>query len=584
MRSLTAAIDQGRCRLSSGDGIEVLTVSRPDGAASFFAVRRNGAHVVDHASGSYSGNVAAATVATWLREDLAGGRRPWINGETHLGKLSDVARLNRSVPADFRAEADRVASDFAAAYDIMAEESARQCVPHPASDAEREEQETLYDVMRRAQGVSAEIVHNWPWAVPEIFDRRSRTFSPGPSARAVVAAAESVLRSSVEDGQPAEVRPGLLKAMEGLRGLITDENNDWLIDAALRTFNDLPPEWIPDDTCHDDEEEWKAAIELGHVVCELAEAAGRSPRSLIKRFPGSWMELASNFAEATGAEFDPHEPTFAPLDYCKDMAAAFERQVFEPAMRCAGVEVEDPFGGGQTLIPGNNRHVRAAVLRLLLGEKGLIGFGETAAKWHARVTDLAKAELAQCHSDEASWPVPFDRRQFLTSDGTPIEVRCLSSARQFLDEGADGPDDDGVEGLAHCIASYAGRARRDGDVVVSIRAVDEEGKGRRLSTAHFVRDPDHERFALDQHRGHDNDPPCDAAADAARMVEWTLRDWRPQKAGESGVFFDREDRSAVAAMISAWRFALPKAARTWTPEELVAASGLVEDPADMPTP
>ncbi len=91
------------------------------------------------------------------------------------------------------------------------------------------------------------------------------------------------------------------------------------------------------------------------------------------------------------------------------------------------------------------------------------------------------------HSDggvdvDAAWAVPFER--FDLGDGW--SATCLGSYADLADEGARGPDRNGLPGLAHCVAGYAPACQHGRSLIVSLRRDDGEGE-RRMATAELVR-------------------------------------------------------------------------------------------------
>ena len=167
----------------------------------------------------------------------------------------------------------------------------------------------------------------------------------------------------------------------------------------------------------------------------------------------------------------------------------------------------------------------ALALRLFPADRGLAGLVSAAVAWHEDpVLRLGTHGIGP----DAAWEVPFGPADL--GDGwTAVPLDRMAA---LLSEGMSGPDADGVDGLEHCVASYAPRCVRGDSLIVSLRRADD-GARARASTAELVSDRTGAwTFAgfpgvsmrLAQHRGLRNAPPPREAAAALDRLRSGLAD------------------------------------------------------------
>jgi hypothetical protein len=135
---------------------------------------------------------------------------------------------------------------------------------------------------------------------------------------------------------------------------------------------------------------------------------------------------------------------------------------------------------------------------------------EASERWH-RHPLLSKR--AHGVSADATWPVPFGPVDL----GEGWQAVAIAGARDLAAEGSSGPDTDGMAGLDHCVATYAGACAEGRSLIVSLRLTDA-GTTRRVSTAELAPSPSGDwtvgtaRYGLVQHSGLRNARPAEEAS------------------------------------------------------------------------
>jgi hypothetical protein len=156
------------------------------------------------------------------------------------------------------------------------------------------------------------------------------------------------------------------------------------------------------------------------------------------------------------------------------------------------------------------------------------GFGSVAAALAASTRWHGLPALHNHHPelpDDACWPVPFAPVDL----GHGWTATALGSIRALCDEGGpeDVPDADGMGGLRHCVASYAGLCFAGQSLVVSMRRADG-GATSRVSTLELVPDKGGtwvigpSAFVPRQHRAARNEDPPLESLDAAERLRVAL--------------------------------------------------------------
>lgn len=281
---------------------------------------------------------------------------------------------------------------------------------------------------------------------------------------------------------PPAKRQGLLRRLAGVELAPIGVS-------ALNAAVGFPLDWIP--TRHD-EQGWRRFSGALSLFVHLRDAFETAPMVSAGGFGGRWSELDERIHRMTGRRLDdlcvlPGAAMAAELvDFVRgqayDVAFDFFETVLLPMM------ARDGHGEARASFPT----FRNAIGKFLFGERSSVDVIETAKRWHDRGV-LIPTRLNTARSWEAWLP------EFTLYDR--VSIRQLTTGRDLVDEGRNGPDENGVQGLAHCVGSYASRASHGDCAILSLRTVG----GSRLSTAE-VRWKE-EQFEVQQHYGKANTPP-----------------------------------------------------------------------------
>ena len=169
-------------------------------------------------------------------------------------------------------------------------------------------------------------------------------------------------------------------------------------------------------------------------------------------------------------------------------------------------------------------------------------------------------------SPSATWPVPFTSIDL----GDGWTATALPSAAALVAEGTRGPDADGMDGLAHCVATYAEACHAGRSLVVSLR-LSRDGITRRVSTLELAPlGPDaigedafaigKRCFRLVQHRAFGNGEPPAGALSAAERLRQALHAAGDSLEGTFGALSGTpvEGRIPAADLLPHWRRILPR--------------------------
>lgn len=154
----------------------------------------------------------------------------------------------------------------------------------------------------------------------------------------------------------------------------------------------------------------------------------------------------------------------------------------------------------------------------------------------------------------------------------------LSSRQMVVDEGASGPDGNGIPGLDHCVGSFWIAASGGECLLVSLRGP----QGARVATLEIERN-ETGRFMLVQARGRGNrDPAEDVLAAATRLVGWinagtvpvsdewlALRPAPREGTLEALAGYSIEDDGAFAGAWRRWQRWLPRRLRDQGPDQML---------------
>jgi hypothetical protein len=397
--------------------------------------------------------------------------------------------------------------------------------------------------------------YDWYAAPGEPGERRRQAGKLYPALAAPIATLPDV-RACVDAGRPFEetlaeaLKPLCMKgdslAPAALRRMRTLPDNLSFDDLSVivRWSARLPLDWLPERA-----EGWlilrRVAAGAHHLVSrkafdltDLARDTGRDWRALI------------GLGEPTVSEADDLTRFLESLAGAWDMAHHLRASLVSPVARSLGLPERA------------SDEVRLAC-RILFAGKTARSVARSQVRWHAARTAIDAALPADVAKN--AWPVPF--APFLFRDG--ISIACLSNETELRAEGGEGPDANGVAGLAHCVGGYGLRCYTAETVIASVRRMDGEGRMHRLSTVELVPsldDPDGPLLTLGQHKAFDNaDPPPEAvsAVDAllAAMVDGTHRvdadALKPRGADGYVDGYDWRLPGALEQAFTAWRTHLP---------------------------
>ncbi len=336
---------------------------------------------------------------------------------------------------------------------------------------------------------------------------------------------------------------------------------------ALAQSASFPVDWLPRDG------DWSDFAQAVHLVLKAANLVspvdgngrreGPPPRiGAMLDVRGRWGEWHAALTREAGG------PPGQPVRDVADMAEALARQVVVPALRLAG----DAGRGGADV-------VHAAFAALFSGRR-LRRMVAMSRRWHAALgsMDAAVAALGGADPRGECWPAVLPDLEL-----GDMVARVLASPGDLADEGASGPDRHGVDGLGHCVRSYARHCRRGASRVVGLRRLD----GTRLSTVEFTLGDGVP--VASQHRGRDNAvPPPEASAFVEaylRHVAGTFEGRRvafpimPGPEDETECGYDWSRPGAWETVAGLWAPHLPGALRGLTPE---GWASVVEATAGLP--
>ncbi len=332
---------------------------------------------------------------------------------------------------------------------------------------------------------------------------------------------------------------------------------------------------LPADALPRDDAGWDALGALAWTVHALSCQFGLDVRTLLAPVGGDWVGFQASLGRRFGGEAGL-TPEWR-MHYLRHTVDHLVDTVVRPLAVQAGADPD--------AVDSSHKPLAA---RMLFGGLGLMGvFGA-----HERASKSATAiETAVPHDDGMrEWPAPFPEQ--VMGDG--LVVVPLTSELQLAQEGLDGPDPDGVPGLAHCVVTYAPLCLAGGSHVLSVRR--RVGRAvERLATAHFeVSDAG---MTLTEVRGRANSEPADVAVRAcidvqARIAAGTLAlapeararvstDLAEAFGRERSLRYDPWDEAKLSLALDAWRHHLVPTYAGMTLAEL-RASGAMAPPTGGP--
>ena len=255
----------------------------------------------------------------------------------------------------------------------------------------------------------------------------------------------------------------------------------------------LPADRVPSGTG------WAAFARAGFVVSMVRERTGPEGLDAALNVQGAdwegWLaSMAATAAKGRPADDVDLNVTFRDID---DYVSAFARQVVGPALSLSGGKV------GSRMAKG------LAASALLSGRSARTWLADS-VEWHRRRTRIEAdlAELPGVRSADREWGACMPAFSALG-----LSIRPLVTQRALSDEGRDGPDADGVQGLDHCVGGYAPECMRGESRIMGIVRTGPDGKVTRVSTVEFTfsEGPPPRIREVAQHLGRRNGPPGQAA-------------------------------------------------------------------------
>lgn len=135
------------------------------------------------------------------------------------------------------------------------------------------------------------------------------------------------------------------------------------------------------------------------------------------------------------------------------------------------------------------------------------------------ILPAAERERQEVLQDVADDGWPPMTNEYIAPNG--VLIKPLTDPRQLTDEGFRGENQDGTEGLHHCVGGYAGTCRERGHHIISMRELTQTGF-KRLSTAEILPIQQGDMtLQIRQHRGKHNGTPPENAQQA---FDWYLNE------------------------------------------------------------
>ncbi len=349
---------------------------------------------------------------------------------------------------------------------------------------------------------------------------------------------------------------------------------------AAMTLAILPSDWVPDSAG-----EWDAMLSISDPMATVRHMAGIST-SLVKLFPvgGRWHSYRSRLLKAAGVS-DPKALGTATSDIC-DYRDAFGREILGPAYALTDLDadrLED--ATARDLKERASQTTRSSGAILLRG-KSFARILEDSREWHHKQHAIAAqiSSITPGFLPMTAWPAGLPDWK---AGGYDLQV--LTCTRELKAEGSNGPDDNGMMGLSHCVGGYSQQCKSNRSRIVSLRRMGQDGLAERVSTAEIaVR---HEgagtiKFTIIQHRAHRNEDPPNCAQVAVETYLAALESGElifdqsqllPSKsigtiAQNAGYEFWRP--GAFDAAVEAWSPFLTKSMRKWSHKDFAALPNL----------
>ncbi len=357
-----------------------------------------------------------------------------------------------------------------------------------------------------------------------------------------------------------------------------------------------PVDWWPR------EGDWIGFIACAQALKAIGDILGApgSLRDLASPSKGDWQAYGDRLCRAAGVKPSGHyaaalaQAAMSCLDPVRSMASGATLPLLAELEDDDGLaSLEGCLGrqaqGGRTTSPVVGAAFALAG-RLLYGDKSAAAIMEASREWHARRQAMdSKVRVA---SRALAWPALFDG----TFRDGGLGIVAITTHEGLRDEGWDGEDRNGVQGLHHCVATrlaecLAGRAH-----VLSVRTIRADGTWERLSTCEIGARVDEDggpHLRVREHKGLGNAAPDPAAVAAVSRLtsaitaghidvsEAALSPRRPSRSLEDVCGYDWRDPAAIANAFEAWRPFVPRWCRDLGPDDLrraLAERGMIAAP------
>ncbi len=248
--------------------------------------------------------------------------------------------------------------------------------------------------------------------------------------------------------------------------------------SCLRVLEDLPPDWVPRDLGG-----WDAYLEAYPVVqAALRVLGGGRPLpdagDLLRAGQG-WRRWLRDCAVGAGV-LPVGDFRWGVVDAADDLVdplAAYARQVLVPARCLAGcLPRDEPWS--TDLHDG----MVGAAAALLTSGRGLRRILEWSGRWHAHAHETESLLSMLPGAVEVTPPWGAGIPDHARGDASIV---VLTSPGALAAEGAAGPDEQGVQGLSHCVGGHVDRCLSGASRVASVRRRLVDGTTARSSTVEF---------------------------------------------------------------------------------------------------
>lgn len=298
-----------------------------------------------------------------------------------------------------------------------------------------------------------------------------------------------------------EVTKPVLKRIAAARSL----PDGCSLETVVRFMTLVPADWIPAAGG-----EWEAFCHAGHALLEDLDCGDDAVPALIKGCGGKWTEFCGRIVKKAGmAEGDELWGARRAMFNASEMIGCFADVGVLPMAAHASPS------STVTVTPEMMHAATKVSFAMLAAGRSASDLADLQRRWHqeraaildgTRVMEMERVARVRGEIEEGGWPPLSSTVQ--APNG--LWLVPLTNPDELAREGAPGPDQNGVDGLSHCVGGYASRAKSCDCHIVSVRQIDEDGKYSRVTTAEFnALRPDSDALGLKQNlaRGNASAPP-----------------------------------------------------------------------------